>query len=220
VRVLVVDDEAGVRDTVSQALRLAGYDVVTAGDGVTALDLVRAEHPDALVLDVMMPRMDGFETCRVLRAEGHRFPVLLVTAHDSDRDRAAGLTAGADDYLVKPFALQELLSRLRSLFPRRAATDGPVLHPAGRLLAHGGGRVTLSATEYRIVEALLDHPGVPLRPAALYEHVWGYDFGGSAALLEPYLAALARKVAAVGCRLVYDSAGYRLVGQPARPGSG
>jgi two-component system response regulator MprA len=213
-RVLVVDDEAGVRDTVSQALRLAGYDVSTAGDGVTALDLVRAEHPDALVLDVMMPCMDGFETCRALRAEGHQFPVLLVTAHDSDRDRAAGLTAGADDYLVKPFALQELVTRLRSLFrrPVNAAATGPVLHPAQRQLTHSGGQVTLSATEYRIAEALLDHPGVPLRAAALYEHVWGYDFGGSAALLEPYLASLARKLAAIGCELVSGNDAYRITG--------
>jgi two-component system response regulator MprA len=209
-RVLVVDDEAGVRDTVSHALRLAGYDVSTAGDGVTALDLVRVEHPDALVLDVMMPRMDGFETCRVLRAEGHRLPVLLVTAHDSDRDRAAGLTAGADDYLVKPFALQELVTRLRSLFRRPATATGPVLHPAERQLAHGGARVTLSTAEYRIVEALLHD--APLHASALYEHVWGYDFGGNAALLEPYLASLARKVAAVGCQLASDADGYRLTG--------
>jgi two-component system, OmpR family, response regulator MprA len=212
-RVLVVDDEAGVRDTVSHALRLAGYDVSTAGDGLTALDLVRAEHPDALVLDVMMPRMDGLETCRVLRAEGHRFPVLMITAHDSDRDRTAGLTAGADDYLVKPFALQELVTRLRSLVRRpAAATGGPVLHPAERQLAYGGGQVSLSTTEYRIAEALLQHG--PLRSAELYEHVWGYDFGGGAALLEPYLTALRRRIAAIGCRVASGDDGYRItVGQ-------
>ena len=209
-RVLVVDDEPGVRESVSGALRFAGYDVSVAGDGVAALDLVRTEHPDAMVLDLMMPRMDGLATCRALRAEGHRLPVLMLTARDSERDRDAGLTAGADDYLVKPFAVAELVARLRALV-RRAPPGGLALRPAGRLLVREARRVTLSPTEYRIVEALLERPGLPVSRAALLDRVWGYDFGGSA-VLEAYLESVARRLAAIGCGLAASPDGWRITG--------
>jgi two-component system response regulator MprA len=207
--VLVVDDEAGVRETLSRALLLDGYQVSVADDGLSALDLVRTERLDAIVIDVMMPRMDGLETCRLLRAEGHRLPVLMLTALDSAPDRAAGLTAGADDYLAKPFSLRELLARLGALLRRPAPVDGLTLHPAGRLLRRDRREVTLSPTEYRIVAAFLDSPGQPLGRTALFEHVWGYDFGGSA-ILDTYLASLGRKLAALGCRLTLDGDGLIL----------
>jgi two-component system response regulator MprA len=215
VRVLVVDDEPGVRESVSGALRFAGYDVSVADDGVAALDLVRTEHPDAMVLDLMMPRMDGLATCRALRAEGHRLPVIMITARDSERDRDAGLTAGADDYLVKPFAVGELVARLRALV-RRASPGGLsgglpgglALRAAGRLLIREARRVTLSPTEYRIVEALLERP---VSRAALLDRVWGYDFGGSA-VLEAYLGSVARKLEALGCGLAGSPDGWRITG--------
>jgi DNA-binding response OmpR family regulator len=209
-RVLVVDDEAGVRETVSRALLLDGYEVSVADNGMTALDLVRTERPDAIVIDVMMPRMDGLETCRVLRAEGHRLPVLMLTARDSAPDRAAGFTAGADDYLTKPFALRELLTRLGALIRRAPQVDGLQLHPGSRLLSRGGQEVALNPTEYRVVTAFLDHPDRPLRRAALYEHVWGYDFGGGSGILDPYLASLSRKLATLGCRLAATPDGLLL----------
>jgi two-component system response regulator MprA len=213
-RVLVVDDEPGVRETVSRALRLDGYEVSVADSGAAALDLVRSERPDAIVIDVMMPRMDGLETCRALRAEGHRLPVLMLTALDGTPDRAAGFTAGADDYLTKPFALRELLSRLGALIRRVPPVDGLRLglglDPASRLLARDGRGVTLNPTEYRIVAALLDHPGRPLGRSALFEHVWGYDFGGASTILDSYLATLERKLATLGCRLAPTPEGYLL----------
>jgi two-component system response regulator MprA len=209
-RVLVVDDEPGVRETLSRALRLDGYEVSVADNGMTALDLVRTERPDAIVIDVMMPRMDGLETCRALRAEGHQLPVLMLTALDSAPDRAAGLTVGADDYLTKPFALRELLTRLGALIRRVPTAGGLTLHPANRMLGRDGHTVALSPTEYRIATAFLDHPGLPLGRVALFEHVWGYDFGGGSGILESYLASLSRKLATLGCRLASTPDGYVL----------
>jgi two-component system response regulator MprA len=208
-RVLVVDDEPGVRESVSGALRFAGYEVSVADNGLAALDLVRTEPLDALVLDLMMPRMDGLETCRTLRAEGHRLPVLMLTARDSAPDRAAGLTAGADDYLVKPFALPELLDRLHALI-RPAGRDGLDLHPVSRALSRDGDQVTLSPTEYRIMATFLEHPGLPLTREDLFEHVWGYDFGGGSLILDPYLTLLDRKLGSLGCGLSATPDGYQL----------
>jgi two-component system response regulator MprA len=213
-RVLVVDDEPGVRESVSSALRFAGHEVSVADDGVTALDLVRADPPDVIVLDVMMPRMDGLETCRTLRAEGHRLPVLMLTALDGTQSRTAGLAAGADDYLVKPFALPELLARLQALLHRPDPADGLTLNPTGRLLASDDRHATLSTIEYRLVEAFLDHPGLVLGKAALFEHVWNYDFGGESTVLDPYLDSLAGKLTALGWRLVTAPEGYELRALP------
>jgi two-component system response regulator MprA len=214
-RVLVVDDEPGVRDSVSNALRLSGLDVAVAEDGFAALDLVRADPPDAIVLDVMMPDLDGLETCRALRAEGHRMPVLMVTARDSARHRTAGLAAGADDYLVKPFALPDLVARLRALLRRPAPAGGLTLIPTDQLLASEDRQAVLSAIEYRLVEAFLDHPGLVLGKSALFEHVWHYDFGGASAILDPYLDSLAAKLATLGWRLVAAPEGYELRALPA-----
>ncbi|MDT5037318.1 MAG: two-component system, OmpR family, response regulator MprA [Micromonosporaceae bacterium] len=208
-RVLVVDDEPGVRESVSGALRFAGYEVSVAENGIAALELVRLDQPDAIVLDMSMPRMDGLETCRTLRAEGHRLPVLMLSARDGEPDRVAGLRAGADDYLVKPFGLPELLDRLGMLI-RRPPVDGLGLRPAGRVLIRDSAEVALSPTEYRIATAFLDHPTQSLSRAALFEHVWGYDFGGGSPILDPYLTSLDRKLAQLGCRLLSTPDGYLL----------
>ncbi|MFC3989477.1 response regulator transcription factor [Actinoplanes siamensis] len=214
-RILVVEDDAAVRDSLARTLRFEGYQVEIAGDGLQALDAVRAGQPDALILDVSMPRMDGLEACRRLRAGGVLLPVLMLTARDGVGDRVAGLDAGADDYLVKPFALQELLARIRALLRRSALTapaGAPVETGAGEWLAfsdvrlnprtrevHRAGRpLRLTRTEFDILEAFLRHPRQVLTRAALFEQVWGYDFGEGSNSLHVYLGYLRRKLEARG----------------------
>jgi two-component system response regulator MprA len=215
-RILVVEDDAAVRDSLARTLRFEGYQVEIAGDGLQALDAVRGNEPDALILDVSMPRMDGLEACRRLRAEGVLLPVLMVTARDSVGDRVAGLDAGADDYLVKPFALQELLARVRALL-RRSALAGPNgatpeetpagdllafadvrLNPATREVQRGGRSLRLTRTEFDILEVFLRHPRQVLTRAALFEQVWGYDFGEGSNSLHVYLGYLRRKLESEG----------------------
>jgi two-component system response regulator MprA len=244
VRILVVDDEPAVRDSLSRSLRFEGYDVSTADDGAAALELVHAREPDAVVLDVMMPRLDGLETCRRLRADGLLLPVLMLTARDSVADRVAGLDAGADDYLVKPFALQELLARLRALL-RRSLLAGPTdpaaehatgaadrlpatgedqlsfadltLSPATREVRRGARTVRLTRTEFSILEVFLRHPRQVLTRPILFEQVWGYDFGETSNSLHVYLGYLRRKLEADGePRLLHTvrGVGYVLREQP------
>ncbi|MGY0234310.1 response regulator transcription factor [Longispora urticae] len=229
-RILVVDDDAAVRDSLSRSLRFEGYEVTTAEDGSRALELVRGGEPDAVVLDVMMPRLDGLETCRTLRAEGLLLPVLMLTARHSVGDRVAGLDAGADDYLVKPFALQELLARLRALLRRTlhvgAVPDtgegelrfaGLTLDPATREVRRAGRLVRLTRTEFSILEAFLRHPRQVLTRQALFEQVWGYDFGESSNSLHVYLGYLRRKLESEGePRLLHTvrGVGYVLREQP------
>ncbi|MFI1988762.1 response regulator transcription factor [Actinoplanes sp. NPDC020271] len=211
-RILVVEDDAAVRDSLARTLRFEGYQVEIAGDGLQALDAVRAGEPDALILDVSMPRMDGLEACRRLRADGVLLPVLMLTARDSVGDRVAGLDAGADDYLVKPFALQELLARIRALLRRSALTvppEAPVetewlvfsdvrLNPRTREAQRGGRSLRLTRTEFDILEAFLRHPRQVLTRAALFEQVWGYDFGEQSNSLHVYLGYLRRKLESEG----------------------
>src|SRR4051794_8404442 len=219
-RILVVDDDAAVRDSLARTLRFEGHEVETAGDGVQALDSVHAGEPDAMILDVSMPVLDGLETCRRLRAEGVLLPVLMLTARDSVGDRVAGLDAGADDYLIKPFALQELLARLRALLRRSllAAPATPVPEPAGpgtgrdglltfadlrldprtREVWRGDRPVRLTRTEFSILEVFLRHPRQVLTRAALFEQVWGYDFGETSNSIHVYLGYLRRKLEAEG----------------------
>src|SRR5215203_771150 len=161
-RILVVDDEPAVRDSLRRALQLEGYEIQLAGDGAEALDSVRANGPDAIVLDVSMPRLDGLETCRRLRSEGNALPVLMLTARDEVADRVAGLDAGADDYVVKPFALEELLARLRALLRRAAPDESDVLQfadleldPATRLATRAGEAIVLTRTEFSLLELFL-----------------------------------------------------------------
>ena len=221
-RILVVEDDAAVRDSLARTLRFEGYQVDTAGDGRQALDAVRTGDPDALILDVSMPGMDGLTACRQLRADGVVLPVLMLTARDSVGDRVAGLDAGADDYLVKPFALQELLARIRALL-RRSALTGPAspewltfadvrLNPVTREVWRGGRSLRLTRTEFGILEAFLRHPRQVLSRAALFDQVWGYDFGEQSNSLHVYLGYLRRKLEAEGeTRLLHTVRGVGFV---------
>jgi len=202
---MVVDDEPAMRETLELALRLHGHEVTLARDGVEALAAVAARSPDALVLDVLMPRIDGFEVCRRLRRAGDRTPVLLLTARDGVDDRVGGLDAGADDYLVKPFALQELMARLRAI-TRRATPPGAgealrfgelALDPGAAELRRGERRVELSATELQLLELFLRHPRQVLPRAVLCEHLWGYEPDASNGL-DVYVFRLRRKLEADG----------------------
>jgi two-component system, OmpR family, response regulator MprA len=206
--ILVVDDDAAVRDSLARTLRFEGYDVETAGDGQEALDLVRDGPPDAMVLDVSMPGVDGLEACRRLRADGVVLPIVMLTARDSVGDRVAGLDAGADDYLVKPFAIQELLARLRSVL-RRSLLSPAVeagwltfadlrLNPATWEVWRASRALRLTRTEFHILEVFLRHPRQVLTRAVLFEHVWGYDFGETSNSIHVYLGYLRRKLEAGG----------------------
>jgi two-component system response regulator MprA len=223
-RVLVVDDEVAVRTSLHRALNLERYEVDLAQDGREALERVSATRYDAIVLDVSMPQLDGLEACRRLRSAGDRTPVLMLTARDSVDDRVAGLDAGADDYLVKPFALRELQARLRALLRR---VDGPTdelrfgdlrLEPATRDVWRGDRRLELSRTEYALLELFLRHPRQVLERSVVFEQVWGYDFGATSNVLGVYMGYLRRKTEAGGePRLLHTvrGVGYILREEPA-----
>jgi two-component system response regulator MprA len=199
-RILVVDDEPAVRDSLRRALQLERYDVELATDGLEALDRLQADGVDAVVLDVSMPNLDGLETCRRLRADGNALPVLMLTARDEVSDRVAGLDAGADDYVVKPFALEELLARLRALL-RRAAPDGTEalrfadleLDLGTREVRRGGEPIELTRTEFSLLELFLRNPRQVLTRSIIFERVWGYDFGFGSNSLDVYIGYLRRK---------------------------
>ncbi|MGH2919082.1 MAG: response regulator transcription factor [Solirubrobacteraceae bacterium] len=205
-KVLVVDDEPGVRSALERALALERHDVRLAEDGQQALDTLAAGAVDAIVLDVAMPRVDGLEVCRRLRAAGDRTPVLMLTARDAIDDRVDGLDAGADDYLVKPFALRELQARLRALL-RRVDAGGPtlafgdlVLDRSAHEVYRGPRRIELSRTEFTLLELFLEHPRQVLTRSTLFERVWGYDFGATSNALGVYIGYLRRKTEAGGER--------------------
>jgi two-component system, OmpR family, response regulator MprA len=201
VRILVVDDEPAVREAVDRALRLEGYETELAGDGHDALDALADRAPDAAVLDLLMPHVDGLEVCRRLRAAGDRTPVLVLTARDAVPDRVRGLDAGADDYLVKPFALEELLARLRALLRRgaggergeRLRYDDLELDPLGHAVRRGRRPIELTRTEFLLLELFLRHPRQVL---TIFERVWGYDFGPASNSLGVYVGYLRRKLEA------------------------
>ncbi|HEX8742029.1 MAG TPA: response regulator transcription factor [Thermoleophilaceae bacterium] len=206
-RILVVDDEPSVRDAVERALALGGYDVRLAENGEVALRLVREDAPDAVVLDVLMPRVDGIQVCKRLRGDGDRTPILMLTARDSVGDRVSGLDAGADDYLVKPFALDELLARVRALLRRARPEDDEtaplrfadlVLDPLGCQVHRAERRIELTRTEFLLLELLMRHPRQVLPRSTIFERVWGYDFGPSTNSLEVYVSYLRRKLEAEG----------------------
>jgi two-component system response regulator MprA len=205
-RILVVDDEPAVREAVERALRLDGHDVLLAADGGEALATLGERAPDAIVLDVLMPRVDGLELCRRLRLRGDRTPVLMLTARDAISDRVAGLDAGADDYLVKPFALDELLARVRALLRRAMpATDGAPLRfedieldPVAHAVRRGERAIELTRTEFLLLELFLRHPRQVLTRSLIFENVWGYDFGPTSNSLEVYMGYLRRKTEAGG----------------------
>ena len=207
-RVLVVDDDRAVRDSLRRSLEFNGYEVVLAADGAEGLVAVGAQHPDVVVVDVMMPRLDGIETTRALRAAGNDVPVLVLTARDAVGDRVEGLDAGADDYLTKPFALEELLARLRALL-RRVVPDGDAasevltfsdltMDVASRDVSRGGRPIELTRTEFTLLEMFLRRPRRVLDRSFILEEVWGYDFPTSANSLEVYVGYLRRKTEAEG----------------------
>jgi two-component system, OmpR family, response regulator MprA len=204
--ILVVDDEAAVRDALRRALRLEGYEVELAADGAEALQrLEDGAHPDALLLDVLMPGVDGLEVCRRLRRSGSRLPVLMLTARAEVSDRVSGLDAGADDYLTKPFALQELLARVRALLRRSGADEGDVLcfgdlelDPSTREVRRGGEQIDLTRTEFSLLELFLRNPRQVLTRSLIFERVWGYDFGAGSNSLDVYVGYLRRKTEAGG----------------------
>jgi len=215
-RILVVDDEPAVREALDRALRLEGYAVELAADGRQALERHDAARPDAVVLDVLMPVVDGLEVCRLLRRAGDRTPILMLTARDTVSDRVAGLDAGADDYLVKPFALDELLARLRALLRRTApgADDQPlvfsdlVLDPLTRTARRGDRAFTLTRTEYLLLELFMRNPRRVLTREQIFDRVWGYDFGPSSNSLEVYVGYLRRKLEEGGePRLIHTARG-------------
>ncbi len=203
-RLLVVDDEPALRESLQRALRTEGFEVTAVSDGVAAIAAVTESEPDAIVLDVLMPGADGLEVTRRLRARGHRVPILLLTARDAVGDRVEGLDAGADDYLTKPFALEELLARIRALL-RRAAPDeiGELLRFAdlaldtgSREVSRGGRRIELTRTEFSLLELFLRNPRQVLPRSLVFDRVWGYDFGPSSNALEVYISYLRRKTEA------------------------
>jgi two-component system response regulator MprA len=224
-RVLVVDDDRAVRESLRRSLEFNGYQVALAGDGAEALASIAGHSPDALVIDVMMPRLDGIETTRALRSAGNDLPILVLTARDSVGDRVEGLDAGADDYLTKPFALEELLARLRALL-RRAHTSGDPddiegsqisfadlsLNVATREVRRGDRAIELTRTEFALLEMFLRRPRRVLERAFILEEVWGYDFPTTANSLEVYVGYLRRKTEAGGePRLIHTVRGVGYV---------
>ena len=215
--VLVVEDDAAVRESLVRALGQDGYAVETAADGHAALAAVGAKEPDVVVLDVGLPGVDGIAVCRRIRADARRTPVLMLTARDGITDRVAGLDAGADDYLVKPFALAELLARLRALIRRTEPVEATatlrfgdlVMEPALVEVRRGARQIELTRTEYQLLELFLRNPRRVLTRAAIFTSVWGYDFGEGSNSLDVYIGYLRRKLEADGeSRLIHTIRGF------------
>ena len=225
-KILVADDEQAVRDSLKRSLRFNGYEVCLAQDGEEALDMIRTEEPDLTILDVMMPKLDGLGVCRTLRSSGYDRPVLMLTARDGVSDKVAGLDAGADDYLPKPFALEELLARVRSLL-RRARADSIEdnshessslkfedlsLNPETRDVTRGARTISLTRTEFALLHLLMQNPRRVLSRQTILEEVWGYDFPTSGNALEVYIGYLRRKTEAAGeSRLIHTVRGVGYV---------
>ncbi|WIV59172.1 response regulator transcription factor [Amycolatopsis nalaikhensis] len=208
-RVLLADDDRAIRESLVRALELEGYQVTEVDDGVAALATARRAEFDVLVIDVMMPGVDGLGVCRVLRAEGDRTPILMLTARVETPDRVAGLDAGADDYLPKPFELDELLARLRALLRRTSAEAGPAnsrmlrlgalaVDPGGRRVWWRDAEITLSKTEFDLLELLVRNEGLVLDRATIYQRIWGYEFGSDSKNLAVYIGYLRRKLEQAG----------------------
>jgi two-component system, OmpR family, response regulator len=202
-RVLVVDDEESLRDLLETSLRFEGFEVSTAATGGQALRLVGEQAPDLVVLDVMLPDLDGFEVSRRLRSGGHRVPVIFLTARDTPEDRVRGLTIGGDDYLGKPFSLAELVARIRVVLRRtggeddhhdRVAIGDLVIDRATIEVSRSGQAISLTPTEFKLLCYLADNTGRVLSKAQIVDHVWEYDFGGDPNIVETYVSYLRRKV--------------------------
>ena len=225
-KILVADDEQAVRESLRRSLRFNGYDVVLAVDGEDALDQIRIEQPDLTILDLMMPKLDGLGVCRTLRSSGYDGPILSLTARDGVSDRVAGLDAGADDYLPKPFALEELLARVGSLLRRtrsearkaaekdqtRLQFEDLVMDTSTRDVTRAGRAISLTRTEFALLHLLLQNPRHVLARQTILEEVWGYDFPTSGNALEVYIGYLRRKTEAGGeSRLIHTVRGVGYV---------
>ncbi|PXY17894.1 DNA-binding response regulator [Prauserella sp. PE36] len=223
-RILVVDDDRAVRESLRRSLEFNGYQVDVASDGAQALEKVTGDRPDAMVLDVMMPRLDGLEVARRLRSTGDDLPILVLTARDTVSDRVSGLDAGADDYLPKPFALEELLARLRALLRRASAESQNSQHsevlsfsdltldPGTREVRRGERPISLTRTEFALLELFMSYPKHVLTRSRILEEVWGYDFPTSGNALEVYVGYLRRKTEAEGePRLIHTVRGVGYV---------
>jgi two-component system, OmpR family, response regulator MprA len=204
-KVLVVDDDPAIRTSLSRALSLEGYAVDTAEDGNAALSAVAASQPDVIVLDLMMPNIDGLSVCRVLRSEGNRVPILMLTARTETSDRVSGLDAGADDYLGKPFALEEMLARVRALMRRWKQVEGDRtgdilgiadlrIDCAARVVERAGREIDVSKTEFDLLELLVRNQGIVLDHSTIYDRIWGYDFGPESKNLAVYIGYIRRKI--------------------------
>jgi len=225
--VLIADDDRAIRESLERALQLEGYQTRTAADGVETLAAVHSDPVDLLILDVMMPGVDGLGVCRVLRAEGDRSPIHMLTARVETSDRVAGLDAGADDYLPKPFELDELLARIRALLRRAAPTTGegaaePLIQvgdlridPGARRVWRAGREVELSKTEFDLLELLARNAGIVLDHSTIYDRIWGYDFGPESKNLAVYISYLRRKLEPEGTTPLIQT--VRGVGYTLRP---
>ena len=222
--VLLAEDDRAVRDSLTRALTLEGYDVRAVSNGALALDVLNETTPDLVLLDVSMPIVDGLTVCRVLRGERNRVPILMLTARTETRDRVAGLDAGADDYLAKPFDLDELLARMRALLrranPLEPDADTPeqlrlgdlMIDTGGRRVARAGAEIELSKTEYDLLELLVRNAGVVLDHSTIYDRIWHYDFGPESKNLAVYIGYLRRKTEdGGGSRLVHNVRGVGYV---------
>lgn len=221
-QILVVDDDQAVRDSLARSLKYSGDEVTTAADGVEALAQLAGHTPDAVIMDVMMPRLDGLETTRMLRQSGNDVPILILTARDAVGDRVDGLDAGADDYMVKPFALDELLARLRALTRRSKPTpenDSKVLvfgdvtlDPQHREVTRAGKHISLTRTEFALLQAFMENPRRVMERNTLLNEVWGFEFPATANSLEVYIGYLRRKTEAGGLpRLIHTVRGVGYV---------
>ncbi len=220
-RLLVVDDEPNILELLATSLRFAGFEVHTATNGTQAVALSAGLDPDLIVLDVMMPGLDGFEVVRRIRADGQLAPVLFLTARDAVEDRIAGLTLGADDYVTKPFSLGELVARIRAVLRRAGMTPHPESEPLvfadieldedAHEVRKAGEVVDLSPTEFKLLRYLMANPGRVLSKAQILDHVWHYDFGGEATVVESYISYLRRKVDTTQPRLLHTVRGVGYV---------
>jgi two-component system OmpR family response regulator len=224
VRVLVVDDEPMLTDLMSMALRYEGWEVVTAADGLSAVRTAREFRPDAVVLDVMLPDIGGLEVLRRLRSDAPHVPVLFLTARDAVEDRVAGITAGGDDYVTKPFSLEEVVARLRGLLRRAGAASTRAaeflvvgdltLHEDSREVRRGNDLIELTATEYELLRFLMRNPRRVLSKAQILDRVWNYDFGGQANVVEIYISYLRKKIDAGRAPMIHTVRGVGYVLKP------
>lgn len=202
-RLVVVDDEPSIRELLSVSLHFSGFDVVTASNGTEAIDIILANNPDLIVMDVMMPDIDGFTVTSRIRQEGITAPVLFLTARDDTQDKVMGLTVGGDDYVTKPFSLEEVVARIRAILrrTREQAQDDPIIRVAdleinedSHDVTRHGQLIDLSPTEYKLLRYLMDNEGRVLSKAQILDHVWQYDWGGDAAIVESYISYLRKKI--------------------------